>query len=356
LKKKRVVFVAIGFSGKGGSETVYNQVLNHYASRNDLEITLASFNSVPGEVWCDAPIAFENHAVVKKVGQEVSKVRLILSLVAYFSRVKADLVISSSSGTLAMLNLARKLNSQEFKLAAWVHFSLANGVLSARKMNDFLKYTDRFISLSDVNTATLLENGYPENKILTVYNPVVRQERMISASEKTIFISVGRLQFGKETQKNNQELFAALSLLADEDWELQVFGDGEDLVLAKAEVARLGLSEKVIFHGWTSAPFAELERATALVMTSNYEGFPMAAVEAMSYGIPVISSSINGLNELITAENGALYPLHQPEKLADLLKKITDGVVSYNSERVKASIEPFYQENFYAKFDEIFEK
>ena len=367
---KKVVFVAVGFSGQGGSETVYDKVLNHYAKDDKLDLRLVTFGSMPASSWCTAPVAKRDFNGYKNGSVQKSKLKFMLALFWYFARVKADLVIYPSPGTLNLIATARKFNPCKFKLAAWVHFDLAQGVSATdRKMSNLLNYADAFISLSDSNLSALTENGFPENRIVTVYNSIERQVRSIlPRADKVIFVYVGRLQFGNDTQKNNKEMFDALSALTEKfartNWELHLFGAGktaEEEKMEQAYVEKLGLSQQIFFHGWVKNPLAQLENASALLMTSTFEGFPMAVAESLSYGLPVVSSDINGPNELINADNGALYPLHQPEKLAQILQKffVSADENSVSADRnfaaqVKNSIEQFYEEKFFERFDQVF--
>lgn len=348
---KKVIFAAIGFSGQGGSETVYNTVLEHYSTDENLGIKLVSFDSVPSN-WCAANVTKENFVLRTQAQTPQNKIKLMIGLFRYFSRVNADIVISSSPGTLKILNFARKFNHHKFKIVSWVHFDL-----TADKAQTVAEIADQFVSLSDSNTNHLQALSYPAERILTVYNPIKKQDKTITGNGKTVrLIYIGRLQFGQETQKNLRELFDALSNLTSTNWHLDLYGDGDERENCEHYVEQIEIAENVTFHGWTTHPFDKISDATALVMTSNYEGLPMAMIEAMSYGIPVISSEINGPKELITAENGLLYPLHQTEKLTALLEKVIKLEVKFDAEAVKSSVSKYYEENYFVKFDKVFEE
>jgi glycosyltransferase involved in cell wall biosynthesis len=82
--------------------------------------------------------------------------------------------------------------------------------------------------------------------------------------------------------------FAKLSA-AHPQWSLMLIGEGPERGSLEALAARLGMAAKVRLVGLSSEPERLLQRADLFVLTSRYEGFPNALLEAMSYGVPVVS-------------------------------------------------------------------
>ena len=90
-------------------------------------------------------------------------------------------------------------------------------------------------------------------------------------------------------------------------WRLEVVGDGPDRAAYEASLAGV---PRVAFHGFQNpAPF--YAKAKILVMTSDFEGFPLVLVEAMSAGcVPVVLDSFAAVHDIIdgTNGNGVLVP------------------------------------------------
>lgn len=106
-------------------------------------------------------------------------------------------------------------------------------------------------------------------------------------------------------------LLRAVSLASREiPVELELVGGGPEEGYMKAEVERLGLNQCVRFHGWIPDPENVLASCHLLAMTSQYEGFPMALVEAMALGVvPVVFDVPGGLRDIVThEETGFLLP------------------------------------------------
>jgi len=103
---------------------------------------------------------------------------------------------------------------------------------------------------------------------------------------KTV-LSAGRLV----EQKGFDRLIDAFTLVASAhpDWQLHIYGTGEQGRSLRERVAGLGLGEQVRFMGYSDA-FADVLRSAAVyAMGSRFEGFPMVLIEAMGAGLPVVS-------------------------------------------------------------------
>ena len=76
---------------------------------------------------------------------------------------------------------------------------------------------------------------------------------------------------------------------AHPDWSLLVLGDGPERPRLEAQAARLGLSGRVAMPGQVADPLPLLAGSDLFVMSSRYEGLPMALLEALACGLPAVS-------------------------------------------------------------------
>ena len=133
---------------------------------------------------------------------------------------------------------------------------------------------------------------------------------------------VGRLA----NPKNPQRLVKIVSLLKNQKPDIKVAlvgsGDLEDETKSLAEA--LGVSKNIEFLGFMSNPLGVLKSAKVMVMTSDREGLPMTALEAMALGVPIVSTPTDGLCDVVKA--GVTGYLEWDEaKFADrVLELITD--------------------------------
>lgn len=137
-------------------------------------------------------------------------------------------------------------------------------------------------------------------RVEVLFNPVVPPSvgpKKSSALPPSL-LALGRLGQRKGTY---DLLEAAARLRADGlDFRLRLGGDGE-LEQARRRAVELDLADRVDFLGWVSgaAKEAELQHASVFALPSYNEGLPMAILEAMAAGLPVVSTPIGGIPDAV---------------------------------------------------------
>lgn len=119
--------------------------------------------------------------------------------------------------------------------------------------------------------------------------------------------SNGRLVWAgriEERQKRVSDLPAILAKLLAEDVDasLELIGDGPDRRALEDGFASRGLSERVRWTGWLSdlGVRQRMGQASVFLLPSNFEGMPVAAMEALAMGCGVAASQASGLEELVS--------------------------------------------------------
>lgn len=134
--------------------------------------------------------------------------------------------------------------------------------------------------------------------------------------DETVLLSVGDLN----KRKNHRILIEALPLLKDANHHLYIAGwdqlDGELQRLAD----KLGVGDKVTFLGYTRQLSGYFNAADIFLFPSLQEGLPIALIEAMFWGLPVIATDIRGTNDLISDGSGGY--LLQTDDAAGFAAKI----------------------------------
>jgi glycosyltransferase involved in cell wall biosynthesis len=101
---------------------------------------------------------------------------------------------------------------------------------------------------------------------------------------------------------------------------VEIAGAGPEREKLEAAVAQAGLEERVKFLGWIEDIRTVLPRWDVFVMPSLEEGFPIAALDAMAAGLPVIATPVGGVPELI--EDGATGWLVPPRDIESLTSRL----------------------------------
>jgi len=124
--------------------------------------------------------------------------------------------------------------------------------------------------------------------------------------------------------KGHDTLVHAAALAADDILWLCA-GDGEERPRIQNLMARLSVLDRIQLMGRRDDIADIMSRSDVLVLPSRSEGLPLALLEAMACGLPVIATDVGGISEVITSgENGILIPPDDPQKLANVVDALLD--------------------------------
>ncbi|HXR96753.1 MAG TPA: glycosyltransferase family 4 protein [Terriglobales bacterium] len=192
------------------------------------------------------------------------------------------------------------------------------------------RLVDRFIAVSESNAEYLRsEKGLPAAKVTTIRNgcdiarfqpdrapsPELRRRYGVSPADP-VLVMVARL----EPQKGHEVLFAAMPRLLALHPRLKLLCVGDGALRGSLEARRrqLGLDQAVHFAGFQADIGAFLALATATVLPSHYEGLPLAAIESLAAGKPVLASAVDGTPEVVrNGETGLTFPAGNPDAIVD---------------------------------------
>jgi colanic acid/amylovoran biosynthesis glycosyltransferase len=204
------------------------------------------------------------------------------------------------------------------------------------------------VGISDFTTSQVMRICRPElwSKVHVVRCGIdldtfdLRTPRPVSAAP--VALIVGRLS----AEKGHSIALDALRQLRESGIELQlrIVGSGPDDELVRSEAKRLGVSDLVTFLGMqpSSVVRAELLEADVFCLPSFAEGVPVSIMESLALGVPVATTAVGGITELVTdGVAGACVAPGRSDLLADALAKLLtdtdlrDRVIAEGRRRVE---------------------
>ncbi|WP_434752884.1 glycosyltransferase [Paenibacillus amylolyticus] len=303
-----IVFVVdIVLSGRGGMETALALIYHELKQRHNITVILRGKSK--DDTWEERINTITLSAKINDfIPRHILFNMYSAALANVFKDLSADIIVSTGAIGVKASAMAMKRLNMQVPVVSWLHFNLA----FYYQFFEDLRAADGHLSISEGNLRDL-HCVFPEKQNKLVYNPVKFDNiPYVNRAPHPVFLVVGRLA----KVKNVDQILRAFSPLQKECFELHIIGDGDQYESLVELSQQLGLQDHIVWHGWQQQPWDMVHSATSLVLASETEPFGLVLIEALSRGIPVISSNCKyGPGEIVNASNGWLY---EPENLGQL--------------------------------------
>ena len=317
----------------GGMERVLTQKVNWLAAHTDYTITIVTTEPVPtGMSDIYFPLDKRVKVVALNVDFNADYTKPLLpkycahmrhmraykrALTEYIVQHGIELCISLGGKEIAFLRHlpCRTIAEMHFAMDQRRQLIEANhkslfwslvGEVRTRQLVQAVKPLERLVVLTDADKTDWQRSGC--TNVMCIPNPCSLDGQKVSiksAKSKTI-LAVGRLH----EQKGFDLLLQAWKPIEKtySDWSLRIVGEGPKRAELEAQIESQGL-KRVVLVGATNNVLDEYEAASIFVLSSRYEGLPLALIEAMWCGLPCIAFDCpQGPAELLAEDRGWLVP------------------------------------------------
>lgn len=187
-----------------------------------------------------------------------------------------------------------------------------------------------------------------------IYNPLTLEPGSISSGTSKKFLAVGRFS---HRHKGFDLLIQAFHLFAqkDQDWTLDIVGEGVEEEMYRKMIADYGLQERITIHPFTNHIQSYYSAAQVYVLSSRWEGFGLVLVEAMAHGLPVVSSNLPTSKEIM-GDFGLYYKNENIEELALRLEEATHVNWQEKSKEALAIAERFNLDTIIPQWKRLIEE
>lgn len=172
--------------------------------------------------------------------------------------------------------------------------------------------------------ASYYESFIKSKKLRIIANPINPEFTIQNDIQRlNVVLNVGRL----EEQKRQELLIKAFAAINHRNWELHIIGEGEKKVYLNKLIKKLKMQGSVLLLGQRQDIDKYYLQSKIFVLSSEYEGFPNALMEAMHFGLACISTNCpSGPSDLITdSVNGFLIPVNNQEELEKRLSQLIEN-------------------------------
>lgn len=375
----RILYCIPHLYNSGGMERVLTQKVNWLAAHTEHEITILTTEPVPaGTPKCYFPLSEKVQVEELNIDFNADYTKPLLpkyyahmrrmsaykrALTKYIRTHKIDLCISLGGKEIAFLRHlpCRTIAEMHFAMDQRKQLLMANhtgafwsllGAIRTRQLVRDVKPLERLVVLTEADKAAWEKAGC--TNVTVIPNPCAlnsRKSKVESRKTKTV-LAVGRLH----EQKGFDLLLRSWQPVEKHypEWQLRIVGEGPKRAELETQIQAMGLM-RVYLAGKEDKMAEEYAEASLFVLSSRYEGLPLALIEAMWCGTPCVSFDCpHGPAELLADERGWLVPegdiaaltrqleylLSHPEEAAERAQKAQTFAHTMYSEK---NIMPLWQ-------------
>ncbi len=308
------VLHVLASSKYSGAENVVCQIIEMFRNDGDIEMAYCSPYGEINNTLSDKNIEY---MPLKRLSlSEITKVvKFYKPDVIHCHDLKASILCSFVKGAKIVSHIhGNKSNMSKVSLKSLM-FKLASRNIKNIVWVSNTCYQDYKFKKNVSQKSVILPNIISVEEI----KKDVKKDSRVYKNYDIVFL--GRLVF----EKNPVRLIEIANLLKNEigDFKFAIVGDGVLRKEVELKIKEYNLQNNIELLGFVSKPFKLLSSSKIMLMTSIMEGTPMCALEALSLGVPVISTKTDGMIDLIqNGVNGFLYDTNSQaqEMICDLLK------------------------------------
>ena len=309
VAKKKILFFMWSFSLGGGAEKILSTIVSNLdPEKYDIDILEMEhfdkgYESVP------------KHVRILKSFQDYRQARWLRALLwrmrIYFPRLTRRLLVKDDYDVEVSFTIMNPpllfSKRKEVKKISWIHGSIEEFLKDSSKRESHRRQLDDADTIVGISkkTSHSIKEVYPDyaSKLQTVYNGYdfktileKSQEKIDIEIEPQSICTIGRI----EENKGSDRVVEMIRLLHQEgkNYHLYFIGAGDMEEELEKRVKEYGLENYVHFLGYQKNPYQYLSQTKVLLSMSKQEGFPGVYVEALSLGLPFVSTDVGGSEEL----------------------------------------------------------
>lgn len=349
------IAILITALGAGGAERVIGQLCAHW-QQTGRRVTVISFDAPEDQIYHPLPDGVELVRLDSSGGGVATVARKAWRLRKALAELKPDVLLSFLTKNNLIAGIAGSGLPHR-----WAACERNNPEMQGAHplWNRLLRRAYRRADAIVCQTKGV-KRCFPiglRDKLVVIANPVTPPTFEAGVGTRTI-AGVGRL----DPQKGFDLLVKAFARIAPRhpDWQLDIWGSGNEQQALEALIAERGLEGSVRLRGTSETPGEWLSETEIFVLSSRFEGFPNVLGEAMAAGLPTVATLCDfGPEEMLhNNTSGMLVPTEQVGPLAAAMERLVkdEDMRKHLGEAARVAARDFAPDRILPRWDELIDR
>ena len=311
------ICIVIGTLNYSGAEKIVSNIISSLYNEYEIEVVLLACDQ-PSDKFPikQYPLYIDEKKHTNRISRTLKRIKLMREII---KKAEYDLVVSF--GCKYNLDVVMSMaGRKKTKLILCERndpiYDPSSRLLRIRR-NLFYRFADGFVFQTEEIKSFFSKRIQRKSVIIPNFVTSLPAKYYDPRDTDLTFATCGRLD---DYQKDQTTLIRTFSefLKTHPGYKLEFYGSGPDELRYKELVESLNIANNVVFHGYVNDPISHMASARYFVFSSRYEGMPNALIEALSFGIPCISTDCSGGGArflIDDGKNGILIPFNNDSAL-----------------------------------------
>ena len=303
-----------------GAENVVCQIIGMMGNEPNIEMVYCSPDGQIKDAIKERGIQFEPIAKLS-----VNEVKRVLA------KHKPDIIHAHDRSACVTAAIA----SKNTPIIAHIHVNNNSGIPSFVKNAALTCFSNKYHHIFWVSDSAYQQfqfKGIVKDKSSVLYNVIDINALYEKADRDKAFydydiVYVGRLSYQKNPERLMNVLHGVCKIKSDV--KVAIIGNGEYEQYVVDYIKENDLNKNISYLGYSNNPLKIIKSAKALIMTSRFEGTPMVALEAQCFGVPVVSTPVDGMKKVI--QNG--YNGYLTDNNDELVNRLVEIMSNENTRK-----------------------
>ncbi len=258
----------------------------------------------------------------------VSQKRFDINVIKELKKIAKTVSIVHTHDYKSLILTSISLAFTKTKIVHHVHGSLGNTIsekVYAYLERIFMLNANRVITVSNDQKLIIQNRIGLKNKVIQIDNgTTIYNKNITSKKQSDKFLMVMAARFTPE--KNHKKAIDTISILCAKNYpvELVLLGDGPELENIKEYAKKCGIDKSIKFIGYTRDVKKWLDESKLMLITSVTEGLPMSMLEAMSSGLPIVSTPVGEIPNILKKSKGG-WTAESEEHIASIIERLINN-------------------------------